>query len=55
MTVIQKYKCHKIIAQTVVASILQWNRTKVIDDNTMNLFLSAVNNSNCKNILIKYF
>lgn len=50
MQVIQNYTCHKIIAQTVVASILQWNHTKVIDDNTMNLFLSIVNKSDCMNI-----
>lgn len=47
LKVIQNYGCHKIIAQTVVASILQWNRTKVIDINTLNLFLSTVN-SDCK-------
>lgn len=54
MQIIENYGCHKIIAQSVVASILQWNRTKVIDENTLNAFLSAAN-SNSKFILILYF
>lgn len=41
--VMQNYYCHKIIAQTIVASVLQWNRSKVIDDETMNLLLSTAN------------
>lgn len=39
----QNYGCHEIIAQSIVASVLQWNRSKIIDDNTMNLLLSTVN------------
>lgn len=49
--VIQNYGCYEIIAQTLVASCLQWNRAKVIDDETMNLFLSTIN-SDCKIIFI---
>ncbi|XP_025412636.1 uncharacterized protein LOC112685081 isoform X2 [Sipha flava] len=43
LKVIKNFGCHKIVAQTVIASILQWNRAKVIDCDTMNLFLSTVN------------
>ncbi|VVC38584.1 Armadillo-like helical,Domain of unknown function DUF3730 [Cinara cedri] len=43
LKVIQNYGCHKIIAQTMVVSILQWNRTKVVDDEIMNLFLLTIN------------
>lgn len=54
LKVIQNYGCHKIIGQTVVASILQWNRTKVINDDTMKLFLTIVN-SDCKPTFFDYF
>lgn len=54
LTVVQKYGCNKIIAQSLVASILQWNRTKIIDDDSMNLFLSTVN-TDCKIILNLYY
>lgn len=43
LKVIQNYGCHKIVAQTIIACILQWNRTKIIDDNTMHLSLSTIN------------
>jgi len=43
LNVVQKYGCHKIIAQSVIASILQWNRTKLIDDNKMTMILSTLN------------
>lgn len=39
----RNYGCHEIIAQAIVASVLQWNRSKIIDDDTMNLLMSIVN------------
>ncbi|XP_060848840.1 uncharacterized protein LOC132928291 isoform X1 [Rhopalosiphum padi] len=43
LNIIQKYGCHKIIAQTVVASILQWSNTKLIDNEKMTMILSIFN------------
>lgn len=43
LNVVKKYGCHKIIAQAVVASILQWNRTKLIDDDQIIVIFSTFN------------
>ncbi|KAL5242600.1 hypothetical protein ACI65C_010010 [Semiaphis heraclei] len=43
LNVVRKYGCHKIIAQAVVASVLQWNRTKLIDDDKITMILSTFN------------
>ncbi|KAF0756958.1 DUF3730 domain-containing protein [Aphis craccivora] len=46
LNIVQKYGCHKIIAQTVVASILQWNRTKLINNEKMIMIFSTFNSDN---------
>ncbi|XP_050423893.1 uncharacterized protein LOC126835384 isoform X2 [Adelges cooleyi] len=43
LNIIQNYGCHKIIAQTLLASIFQWNQNKGIINDSIESIVSTVN------------